>query len=123
MECRLVLNNCSESDIPNKVLCGQLQQQLKYYKFRRVPTKTGKAIFYLFFRKEKETYEALRVGKSIKNISLVRYHHRTTTAAPICRPDDITPSETHYRPVPPRNIVDAIRYNFSRYIDRFTSKV
>ncbi|CAF4056797.1 unnamed protein product [Rotaria magnacalcarata] len=35
MECRLVLNNRSTVDIPNDVLCGQLQQQLKYYKFRR----------------------------------------------------------------------------------------
>ncbi|CAF4627131.1 unnamed protein product, partial [Rotaria magnacalcarata] len=40
MECRLVLNNCSNFDITNSALSGMLQQQLKYYKFRRVPTKT-----------------------------------------------------------------------------------
>ncbi|CAF1096197.1 unnamed protein product [Adineta steineri] len=28
MECRFVLNNGSEYDIPNSILCGQLQQQL-----------------------------------------------------------------------------------------------
>ncbi|CAF2215404.1 unnamed protein product [Rotaria magnacalcarata] len=97
MECRLVLNNRSTVDIPNDALCGPLQQQLKYYKFRRVQTKAGKAVFYLFFRKEAETYYALR-----------------TAASP--------PSEMHYRPVPTKTIVDMIRYNYTRYFDRFSNK-
>ncbi|CAF1539762.1 unnamed protein product, partial [Rotaria sp. Silwood1] len=62
MEYRLVLNNCSSSDIPNSVLCGQLEQQLKYYKFRRVPTKTDKAdIFKLFVRRVSEQIVAQRL--------------------------------------------------------------
>ena len=123
MECRLVLNNLSTSDISNSSLSGQLQQQLKYYKFRRVPTKAGKSIFYLFFHREEDTYHALQVAKAMKQISVVRYYHRNTTAAPILRPDDMPPSEMQYRSVPPKNIVDAIRYNFSRHIDRFANKV
>ncbi|CAF1314361.1 unnamed protein product [Adineta ricciae] len=122
MEHRLVLNNRSESDIPDRVLCGQLQQQLKYYKFRRVHAKDGKDIYYLFFKREEETYYALQAGKSIKNISLVRYRHRNMTAAPVCRPDEILPNEAQYQPVPSRRTVDIIRYNFSRYIDRFSNK-
>ena len=123
MECRLVLNNCSEFDIPNSVLLGRLQQQLKYYKFRRVQTKAGKSLFYLFFRKEEETYYALRAGKNIKDISLVRYRHHSVIPAPLDRPDEISPTESYYRPVPSRRIVDAVRYNFSRYIERFSDKV
>ena len=123
MECRLVLNNRSESDIPNSILCGQLQQRLKYYKFRRVHTKIGKCIYYLFFRREEETYYALRAGKSIKDISLVRYRHRNMIPAPLGRPDEILPTEAQYQPVPSRRTVDVIRYNFSRYIDRFSDKV
>jgi hypothetical protein len=123
MECRLVLNNRSETDIENSVLCGSLQQQLKYYKFRRVQTKAGKSIFYLFFRKEEDTYNALRVGKSIKHISLVRYRHQNMAPAPLCRPDDISPSEAEYRPLPSRRNVDAVRYNFSQYFNKFSDKV
>ena len=123
MECRLVLNNCSNYDITNSALSGQLQQQLKYYKFRRVPTKNGKAVFYLFFRKEEETYHALRTAASMTDISLVRYLHLNPIAAPICRPKDISPSEMYYRPLPTQQIVDIIRYNFRRYLDRFANKV
>ncbi|CAF4391892.1 unnamed protein product [Rotaria magnacalcarata] len=122
MECRLVLNNCSNFDITNSALSGMLQQQLKYYKFRRVPTKTGNAVFYLFFRKEEDTYYALRAAKSIKEISLVRYRHYNITAAPIRHPDDIPPSEIQYRPVPSKKVVDAIRFNFTKYYARFANK-
>lgn len=123
MEYRLVLNNRSTSDIPNSILYGQLQQDLKYYKFRRVPTKTGKAVFYLFFRKEEETYHALRAASSLPNISLVRYRHQNTISPPVRRPDDIETCERQYRPVPPKSIVDIIRYNYTRYYDRFENKV
>ncbi|CAF1031046.1 unnamed protein product [Rotaria sp. Silwood1] len=122
MEYRLELNNCSSSDIPNSVRCGQLQQQLKYYKFHRVPTKTDKAVFYLFFRKEEEIYYALRAAVSIKIISLVRYRHRNAVSPSIRRSDDIPPSELQYRSVPPKNIVDMIRYNFTKYYDRFANR-
>ena len=123
MECRLVLNNLSEGDIPNSELSGLLQQQLKYYKFRRVPTKTGKSVFYLFFRKEADTYCALRAARSMKTISLVRYRHHNPVPAPICRPDDVSPSESYYRPVPTQRTVDAIRYSVRKYYDQFQNKV
>ncbi|CAF4455980.1 unnamed protein product, partial [Rotaria magnacalcarata] len=32
------------------------------------------------------------------------------------------PSEMHYRPVPTKTIVDMIRYNYTRYFDRFSNK-
>ena len=123
MECRVALNNRSESDIPNSALLGRLQQQLKYYKFRRVQTKTGKSMFYLFFKREQDTYFALRAGKNIKDISLVRYRHHSVIPAPLHRPDEISPTESYYQPVPSRRIVDAITYNFSRYIEKFADKV
>lgn len=123
MEYRLVLNNLSECDIPNSVLTGQLHQDLKFYKFRRVPSKTGKSLFYLFFKREEDTYYALRVAKSMKNISLARYRHRECTAPPIQRPDDIISSEMQYRPVPSQDIVDLIRHNYTNYLDKFASKV
>lgn len=123
MECRLVLNNLSGDDLPNSDLSGLLQQQLKYYKFRRVPTKTGKSIFYLFFRKEADTYYALRAARSIRNISLVRYRHLNPVAAPICRPDDVSPSELYYRPIPTQQTVDTIRYSVRKYYDQFQNKV
>ena len=91
--------------------------------FRRVPTKTSKAVFYLFFRREEDTYYALRTAKSIKNISVVRYRHYNTTAAPVRRPDDVPQSEMQYRPVPPKNIVDTIRHSFTKYYDQFANKV
>mgnify|MGYP007096995860 FL=1 len=93
MEYRLVLNNRSEYDISNSVLNGQLHQDLKYYKFRRVPSKIGKPLFYLFFRKEEETYYALRAAKSMKNISLVRYRHREHTTLSSETSNDIAMSE------------------------------
>lgn len=123
MECRLVLNNRSHFELKNSDLTGRFQQLLKYYKFRRVPTKNGKAVFYLFFRKEEETYYALRAAKSVDEISLVRYLHRNTTAVPIRHPDEIPASEMQYRPVPTKEVVDIIRYNFTKYYDRFADKV
>lgn len=124
MEHRLVLNNRSNSgDIPNSRLAGELQQTLKYYKFRRVPSKTGKPVFYLFFRREEETYRALQTVKSIEGISLVRYYHRAIDPAPLLRPDDIPLSEMQYRQLPPQHTVDIIRYNFRKHIDRFATKV
>lgn len=124
MECKLVLNNRSRlNDIPNSMLCGELRQKLNYYKFRRVLSKTGNPVFYLFFRREEDTYHALRVAKSINMISLVRYRHRNINPAPLLKPDDIPPSEMQYRPIPPQNIVDIIRYNFRQYIDQFVNKV
>jgi hypothetical protein len=112
MECRLVLNNRTETDITNKDMCGIYHQHLKYYKFRRVPSKTGKAIFYLFFRKEEETYCALRAAKAIKEISLARY-----------RPSNPIPSELPFRPFPPKQIIDLPRYAFRKHVDKFANVV
>ncbi|CAF4370734.1 unnamed protein product [Rotaria socialis] len=108
MECRLVLNNRTDNEIKNKDMSGILHQQLKYFKFRRVTSKTGKSIFYLFFRKEEETYFALRKAKSIKNISLARY-----------RPPNSIESELPFRPFPPKQFIDLVNAAFGKYIDRF----
>ncbi|CAF2117731.1 unnamed protein product [Rotaria magnacalcarata] len=108
MECRLVLNNRTDNEIKNKDMSGILHQQLKYFKFRRVTSKTGKSIFYLFFRKEEETYSALRTAKSIKNISLARY-----------RPPNSIESELPFRPFPPKQFIDLVNAAFGKYIDRF----
>lgn len=112
MEHRLVLNNRTNAEISNNDMCGIFQQSLKYYKFRRVPTKTGKAIFYLFFRKEEDTYAALRAAKAIKGISLIRY-----------RPTNRVEYELPFRPFPPSNIINICRYAFRKYLDRFNSVV
>ena len=112
MEQRLVLNNRINVEISNADMRGIFHQSLKYYKFRRVPTKTGKAIFYLFFRKEEDTYAALRAAKAIKGISLVRY-----------RPTNQVEYELPFRPFPPNNIINLCRYTFRKYLDRFDSVV
>ncbi|CAF1518789.1 unnamed protein product, partial [Adineta steineri] len=89
-------------------MSGIFHQHLKYYKYQRVPTVTGKAIFYLFFNKEEDTYAALRAVKAFKQISLVRYHplHEVDYEAP-------------FRPFPPDNIIHTCRYAFRRYFDKF----
>lgn len=112
MECRLVLNNRTDTEITDRDMDGRFHQQLKYYKYRRVPTKNGKAIFYLFFRKEEATYAALRAAKSFKEISLVRYY-----------PSNPVDSESVFRPFPPQNIVDIARYAFRNRLDRFSNVV
>lgn len=112
MEHRLVLNNRANTDIANNYMCGMLHQCLKYDKFRRVQTKTGKDIFYLFFQKEEDTYAALRTAKTIKEISLVRY-----------RPTNLMKYELPFRPFPPNHIINICRYAFSKYLDRFDTVV
>ncbi|CAF0962514.1 unnamed protein product [Rotaria socialis] len=99
MECRLVLNNRTDGEITNNDMSGRFHQQLKYYKFRHVPSKSGQDIFYLFFRKEEETYAAFRTAKSIKEISVDRYY----TSDPI-------DSQSVFRPFPPKQIIDTCRY-------------
>ncbi|CAF1396212.1 unnamed protein product [Rotaria magnacalcarata] len=108
MEFRLVLNNRTDDEITNNDMSGRFHQQLKYYKYRRVPSKNGKAIFYLFFRKDEETYAALRVAKSIKEISLVRYY-----------PSNPINSESSFRPFPPQQIIDICRYTFRSRLVNF----
>lgn len=112
MEHRLVLNNRTDTDITNSELCGILHQSLKYVKFRRVQTKSGKAVFYLFFRKEEDTYAALRAAKTIKHISLVRY-----------RPAKAIEYELPFRPFPTRCVINLCRYAFRKNIDKFDSVV
>jgi hypothetical protein len=112
MEHRLVLNNRTNTDITNNDMCGIFHQRLKYFKFRRVPTKTGKAIFYLFFQKEEDTYAALRAAKAIKEISLFRY-----------RPTNPIDYELPFRPFPPNHIINICRYAFRKYLDRFDTVV
>jgi len=112
MEHRLVLNNRTDTEITDQDMYGIFHQHLKYFKFRRVPTKTGKAIFYLFFHKEEDTYTALLAAKAIKEISLVRY-----------RPTNPIDDELPFRPFPPKRIINICRYAFRRYLNRFDTVV
>ena len=112
MEHRLVLNNRTTTDISNNDMCDIFHQHLKFFKFRRVPTKTGKAVFYLLFRKEEDTYAALRAAKMIKEISLVRY-----------RPNDYIDQELPFRPFPPNRIINICRYAIRKYLNRFDTVV
>ena len=112
MECRLVLNNRTDCEITNNDMSGRYHQQLKYFKYRRVLSKNAKAVFYLFFRKEEETYAALRAAKSIKEISLVRYY-----------PSKSIGSESTFRPFPPKKIIDTCRYAFRSRLHNFDNVV
>lgn len=112
MEHRLVLNNRTNTEITNDDMCGMLYQQLKFQKFRRVPMKNGKTIFYLFFRKEEDTYASLQAAKSIKTISLVRY----CPAKPFV-------SELPFQPFPPQRIIDFCQYAFIQHLDKFNNVV
>jgi len=112
MQWRLVLNNRTDNAISDKDMCSLFHQHLKYYKFRRVPTKTGRSVFYLFFHKEEDTYAALRASKAMKEISLVRY-----------RPSNPIDYEQPFRPFPPANIINICRYAFRKYLDRFANVV
>ena len=112
MECRLVLNNRTHVEITDTDLKGILHQQLKYFKFRRLPSKKGRAIVYLFFRREEETYCALRAAKSMRHISLVRY-----------RPATPVYLEPVFHPFPPQSTIDLVRYAFRGRLTRFTNVV
>jgi len=112
MERRLVLNNRGDTEISNKDMSGRFHQHLKYYKYRRIPTKSGKAVFYLFFRKEEETYAALRAAKSLKNISVVRYY-----------PTNYIQSEPEFRPFPPQRIIDILLYAYRNRLANFDNVV
>ena len=114
MEYRLVLNNRTDIEITNKDMSGKFHQILKYYKYRRIPSQNGKSLFYLFFRKEEETYAARRAAKSMKEISLVRY-----------RPCPLSPIEriATFRPFPPQKIIDVCRYAFRSHLDYFENVV
>lgn len=112
MECRLVLNNRTDNEITNEDMSGWYHQQLKYYKFRRVRSKSGKSVFYLFFRREEDTYRALRTAKSMKEISLVRY-----------LPSVSVPVESPFRLFPSQQVVDLFRYAFSCHLNEFINVV
>lgn len=112
MECTLVLNNHTATELSSHDMCGILHQQLKYKEYRKVKIKYGKPVFYLSFQKEEDTYAALRAAKSIEGISLVRYcpnHHEEC--------------ETLFRPFSPQIIIDQCRYAFGKYLNKFANLV
>lgn len=112
MEQRLVMNNKTNNSITNHELKGQLHQQLKYYKFRRVPSKMKKDIIYLFFRREEETYFALRAAKTLSHISLVRYRSKI-----------LVPYDPPFRPSSPQALVDLVRFGLQKHVETFSSVV
>lgn len=112
MEFRLVLNCLTDINITNQDMCGYLHQHLRFYKFRRIPTKSTKSMFYLFFQSEQESYYALRAARSIKTISLVRY-----------RPSKPISFEPSFKPFAPQRIINIPRFAFANKFDKFDSKV
>ncbi len=63
MERRLVLYQLLDMDLTNKDMGEKMKQDLGYIRFRRVPLKTRKSIFYLFFQREIDTYKTLLAAK------------------------------------------------------------
>jgi hypothetical protein len=112
MESRLVLYNRTDMEITDKDMCGFYHQHLKYYKFRRIRSKRSKAIFYLFFHREEDTYAALRASKKLKTVSIARYI-----------PSDPFDNELPFRPFPPDNIINICRYAFRKYLPQFVNVV
>ena len=112
MEYRLVLNNHTATELSSDYMCGVLHQKLKYIKYREVKIKNGKTVFYLFFRKEEDTYVALRAVKSIEGISLAR-----------CCPNHHEECETLFRPFSLQIIMEQCRYAFGKYLNKFADLV
>jgi len=123
MERRLVMYQLKTTDLTNKDMEGKLQQDLGYACFRRVQSKTGKSVFYLNYQREMDTYQALRVAKGMKTISVVRYRHRNPTLPPPKNLYEFPPEEITFRPFHPKSLSDITRYAFSNHIEQFASKV
>jgi hypothetical protein len=90
-------------DLSNRDMSGKLRQDLGYIRFRRVVSKQGKSVFYLFFQREVDTYKALDKAKKMKNISLVRYRHRNPALPPPAHVDEFPCEEISYAPFHPNN--------------------
>lgn len=123
MENRLVMYQLFDVNLTNSEMLGKIQQDLGYIRFRRVPSKNGKSVFYLFFQREADTYKALIKAKDMKNISLARYRHRNVTAPPPEHADQFPMDELPFHPFHPNKISNHTRYAFTKHLDKFSSRV
>lgn len=123
MERRLVMYQLFGTNLTNKEMCGKLKQDLKYVRFRRVSSKEGNAIFYLFFQREMDTYKALLAAKQMKNISLKRYQHRNAALPPPSHLHEFPSDEIEFRPFHPKEISNTTRYALTKHFEKFASKV
>jgi len=123
MERRLVLYQLLDTNLTNEDMAGKMMQDLGYTRFRRVPSKGGKSIFYLFYQREMDTYKALRAAKKNKKISLARYRHRNAALPPPAHIDEFPDEELPFHPFHPKQISDETRKAFSRNFEKFASRV
>jgi hypothetical protein len=123
MECRLVMYQLGHTDLSNSDMLGKLKQDLGYIRFRRVPSKKGKSVFYLFFQSEKDTYKALNTAKKMKNISVVRYKHRNPELPPPDHLDEFPQEELPFFPFHPKKFSNITRCAFSKHFEKFASRV
>ena len=123
MECRLVLYQLLDTNITNEEMSGRIKQDLKYVRFRRVPAKKGNSIFYLFFKREMDTYKALLAAKKMKNISLKRYQYRNAALPPPSHLHEFPCEELPFRPFHPKEISNTTRDALTKHFEKFTSKV
>jgi hypothetical protein len=112
-----------DTDLSNVDLSGKLRQDLGYIRFRRVPSKKGKSVFYLFFQREMDTYKALITAKKMKNISLVRYRHKNSALPPPAHLEEFPCEELPFRPFHPKKISNITKYEFTKYFEKFASQV
>ena len=123
MECRLVMYQLGDTALTNTDMCGKVRQDLGYQSFRRVATKNGKSIFYLFYQKEMMTYDALIAAKKMKYISLARYQPRNRVLPPPAHLDEFPCEELPFYPGHCPKIANFLRCAFSKHIEKFQSRV
>jgi hypothetical protein len=123
MERRLVMYQVGDTDLTNADMCGKVRQELGYESFRRVPTKNGKSIFYLFYIKEMITYDALMIAKKMKHISLARYQPRNRVLPPPSHLHEFPCEELPFYPSHCPKIVNFLRCAFSKHVEKFHSRV
>jgi hypothetical protein len=123
MERRLVMYQLLDTNLTNEDMLRKLRQDLGYDRFRRVKSKNGNSIFYLFYQRELETYKALRAAKKMKTISLVRYKNRNGVLPPPAHLDEFPCEELPFHPGHSQKVSNYLRYSFTKYFEKFSSRV
>ena len=123
MENRLVMYQLNDTNLLNSDMSGKIRQELGFDYFRRVSTKKGKSIFYLFYARETETYDALIAAKKNKSISLSRYQPRNRNLPPPAHSDDCSREDVSFHENHCPKIVNFLRYSFTKHVEKFSSRV
>ncbi|CAF1071049.1 unnamed protein product [Adineta ricciae] len=122
MERPLVMYQLGDTNLTNADMSRKFRQDLGFEYFRRVSTKKGKSIFYLFYTSEMNTYDALVAAKRIKYISVVRYQPRNRVLPPPAHLDEFPCDELPFHPGHCPKIVNFLRSAFSKHIEKFPSR-